>query len=68
MKKTRNQRRVILDRIEKKYKEKLELLDYKRESELQSQQLRAMRGMNVDQINEEGEELLELPRYRFNSL
>jgi len=67
MKKTREERRAFLDRLEKKYKEKLLLLDYKKESELLSQQLRAMRGVSVDKLNADDAELLDLPDFKLSA-
>lgn len=64
MKKTREERQAFLDRIEKKYKEKLLLQTYKRESQQLHRQLMAMRGMSIDELEEPDADWLELPGYR----
>lgn len=56
MKKTREERRAFLDRIEKKYKEKLLLQNYKEESE-------SLR-MAVEDHQQDSSELFEIPDYR----
>lgn len=63
MKKTRAERRAFLDRIEKKYKEKLLLQNYKEESEQLNAQLSSLRGVRVDQMQNDFD-LLEIPDYR----
>jgi hypothetical protein len=62
MKKTREERRAFLDRIEKKYKEKLLLLNYKEESESLQRQLSALKNASVDKLDPQ--DLLEVPTYR----
>ena len=64
MKKTREERRAFLDKIEKKYNEKLQLLSYKQESEQLAQQLRAVRGKSVDELDRDEISLFEFPDYR----
>jgi hypothetical protein len=64
MRKTREERKALLDRIEKKYKEKLLLQNFKNESQRLSQQLAATRGMRVDQLHQEDVDGLELSGYR----
>lgn len=59
MKKSREERQAFFDRIEKKYKEKLLLIDYKRESERLSQKLREFRGVSVEQLQEDDALMIE---------
>lgn len=64
MKKTREERQAFLDRIEKKYKEKLLLQKYKAESKRLHQQLAALRGATTQEVYEEDLELLDTSNFR----
>lgn len=64
MKKTQKERRAFLDRIEKKYKEKLLLQNYKEESRLLAKQLSSLRGAQVEDLEEDQSTVLEIPDYR----
>lgn len=64
MKKTRKERQEFLDRVEKKYKEKLLLQQYKDESEHLHRQLVALRGVSVDKLYEDDTDLLEIGDFR----
>jgi hypothetical protein len=55
MKKTRKERQAFLDRLERKYKEKLALQRYRDESLVMSRQLKSLRGVRVSQLQDDAD-------------
>ena len=50
MKRTRQDRKALLDRLEKKYIKKIQIHAFKRENEQLKKQLSAMRGMKASHL------------------
>ena len=50
MKRTRHDRKALLDRLEKKYIKKIQIHAFKRENEQLKKQLSAMRGMKASHL------------------
>jgi len=64
MKKTRYDRRALLDRLEKKYIKKVQLNAFKHESEQLKHQLSSIRGRDVSRLDELSSDLYEIPDYK----
>lgn len=68
MKKTRHDRKVFLDQLEKKYIKKVQLHAFKRESDALKNELVAMRGARVSQVDRYDNALLGMSDYKLNYL
>lgn len=64
MKKTHQDRKELIDRLEKKYIKKVQLHAFKRESEHLKHELNAMRGMKVGRVRARDFDFFDVSDYK----
>ena len=64
MQKTHQDRRALLDRLEKKYIKKVQLHAFKRESEQLKHELKAMRGTSIRQLKNRDFDFFDISDFR----
>jgi len=64
MKKTHQDRKALLDRLEKKYIRKVQLHAFKRESEQLKNELNAMRGTSISQLQNQDFDFFDISDFR----
>ncbi len=67
-KKTHHDRRVLLDRLEKKYVKKIQLQAFRRESEQLKHSLNTMRGKTMAALHGDDDMLIDASRFRLHYL
>lgn len=64
MKKTHQDRKALLDRLEKKYIKKVQLHAFKRESEQLKHELKAMQGTSIRQLSNRDFDFFDISDFR----
>ena len=64
MKKTQQDRKAFIDRLEKKYIKKVQLHAFKRESEALKNELQGMRGMSIKRLKARDFDFFDASDYR----